>query len=412
MAADQPAARFATWLLRPYLDLGASHSGPLHAQAVEHGWTAFEDGAAWFHPQRALPPAFRVQLAQEAPPAYDITDPRDLPESLRTKRWQALCEAIDAWNDLPDARRCRLASLLHSMCLYRTVLALVPGGPVTESASLQGHELAWWRASAEYMLGLTTRTAQYHHADLSVFEALALQVQGAGPTAFNASVRVFVHKAKTGASIATLTSWRTHLEKALAAVTPGVDAFTAGLLASRFHRAVAFLPQRRGDREAVVCAMAQAERLARALTPVTPPHAMLYRENLHAVIESRTKEALWLGDLDHALVRAEAVLAVDPHDAKAWVEAGQVRFRRKEWREAARAYAVAATLGPPATAVARHMTAVCLRELGDDALAALLFKDTLEIDALGISPREEIARLPDEAVLEALKHWSRTTVEW
>jgi hypothetical protein len=89
-----------------------------------------------------------------------------------------------------------------------------------------------------------------------------------------------------------------------------------------------------------------------------------------------------------------------------------VRFRRKEWREAARAYAVAGGPSVAATAVARHMTAVCLRELGDDALAALLFKDTLEIDALGISPREEIARLPDEAVLEALKHWSRTTVEW
>ena len=153
-----------------------------------------------------------------------------------------------------------------------------------------------------------------------------------------------------------------------------------------------------------------AERHALAMKPSSSAQENLCRENLHALMESRTKEALWLGDHDRALARALGVSQVDPYDSKAWVELGQVRFVRKEWHDAARAYAVAAMLGPPASAVGRHMAGVCLRELGDDLFAALLFKDTLEIDPLGISTFEEIHALPDIAVLNAVKKWACSTI--
>ena len=49
-------ARLATWLLRPYLDLGPFHTGPLHAGAVEEAWRAFSDpDTPPFVCQRALP---------------------------------------------------------------------------------------------------------------------------------------------------------------------------------------------------------------------------------------------------------------------------------------------------------------------------------------------------------------------
>jgi hypothetical protein len=57
------------------------------------------------------------------------------------------------------------------------------------------------------------------------------------------------------------------------------------------------------------------------------------------------------------------------------------------------------------------MTGACLRKLGLPLLSALLFKDTLEIDPLGISSRLGIQELPDMKVLEALKRWSDATVE-
>jgi tetratricopeptide (TPR) repeat protein len=410
--AESLQSRLSTWLLRPYLDLGPANLGPLHVGAVEQCWRALvEPQRPPFVAQRALPPAFRAQLGAEAGGSpYLVRDPRELPEPYRTDRWRTLCEALDGWNDRPADARCRIASLLHSMCLYGPLLALIPETGVDSwAADAHAIELAFWRASAAFMAGVRQRIADYAAADLGVFEHIARHARDVMPLAFNATAIVFVHKAKTGAPMEDVAAWGKRFEDAAVRATGGADDFTAKLYTSRFYRGIGFLPQRRGDRGETVRVMALAEHHATSMTPTTPAEAVLCGENRHAVMESRTKEALWLGDVEQALARALSVVEVDPYDSKAWVELGEVRFRRREWREAAQAYAVAAMLGPPGAAVARHMTGVCLRELGDDLLAAVFFKDTVELDPLGISPREEIHRLPDLPALAALKEWSLGT---
>jgi hypothetical protein len=67
-------------------------------------------------------------------------------------------------------------------------------------------------------------------------------------------------------------------------------------------------------------------------------------------------------------------------------------------------------LGPPASAVARHMAGLCFKKLGQDMLAAFFFADTLECDPLGISPRHRINELPRLAVLDVLKQWNNRPV--
>lgn len=405
-------ARLATWLLRPYLDLGPLHTGPLHAGAVEEAWGAFSDpGTPPFVGQRALPRGFRVELADEAGGApYVLTDPRELPDGHRSDRWQQVCEALDGWRHLSGDRQCRLASLLHAMCLYRPLLTLIPASVFDgRRADAKTIELAYWRASANFMYQLPGRIADYHRADLSVFKHIALSAPDVAPVCFNATAMVFVHKAKTGAPVRELAEWHGRLENALTLVASSMDEFTAQLFTSRFYRATGFLPQCSGDRDEVMRVMELAERHARSMKPETPAQQLLYRENLHAVMESWTKEALWRGDTDRALAGALKVVEVDPYDSKAWAEVGEVRFLRKEWHEAAQAYAIAGMLGPPASAVGRHMAGVCLGELGQDLLAASFFKDAVELDPLGMSPREEIHGLPDLAVLKALKEWSRAT---
>jgi hypothetical protein len=387
-------------------------TGPLHAGAVEEAWGAFADPSRPpFRAQRALPRGFREQRAREAAgAAYVLGDPRELAPQLRTHRWQALCEALDGWDHLPGEQQCRLASLLHSMCLYRPLLALIPTGVGALSrAAPVSVDLAWWRASAAFMQALRGPIAEFTDADLSAFEAIALHAPSVMPAAFDATAMVLVHKAKTRAPLPELTAWSRRFEDARARATAAVAPFTAELLTSRFYRGMAFLPQRAGDRGEVERVMDLAERQARRLEPTTPAERLLCHENLHAVMESRTKEALWRDDLDLALARALEVVSVDPYDAKVWAEVGEVRFRRKEWGEAAHAYACAGMLGPPASAVGRHMAGVCLRELDQPLLAAMLFKDALELDPFGISPREEIHELPDLAVLRAVKAWSRHT---
>jgi hypothetical protein len=379
---------------------------------VEEAWHALvEPSAAPFMAQRVLPRGFRWQLGQEAGgPPYVLSDPRELPEGLRTDRWRDLCAALDGWPDLSGDRRCRLASLLHSMCLYGPLLSLIPED-IVEARGMAPHaiELAWWRASAEFMQNLRGPISDYLDADMSVFEKIAEKLDQAVLAGFNATAMVFVHKAKTRAPVHELADWGRRFEDALALATSDLDPFTADLLTSRFHRGMGFLPQRTGDRAEVARVLDLAERRAREMRPATSAQQLLYRENLHAVMESRTKEALWLDDKDLALARSLEVVEVDPYDSKAWAEVGEVRFCRKEPHEAAQAYAVAGMLGPPASAVGRHMVGVCLRELGQNWLAATFFKDALELDSLGISPREEIHHLPDVPVLRALKEWSRTT---
>ena len=244
---------------------------------------------------------------------------------------------------------------------------------------------------------------------MSVFEAIVKDAPDSVPAAFNSAVKVFVHKVKVGAPLSELKKWCEKVERALANVAGRVDGFTRDLLASRAHRALGFLPQRRGDRAAVVRQMDLAELHALAMKPTTEAQEILYLENLHPLMESRTKEALWLGDRELALSRALKVVELDPYDSKAWVEVGELRMLREEWERAAEAYVVAGMLGPPASAVGRHMAGVCFRKLGQHLLAAFFFKETLEVDPLGISPRNEIRALPDAAVLRALKEWNRRT---
>src|SRR5712691_1971059 len=229
VAAEGPRSRLSTWLLRPYLDLGPLHAGPLHASALDECWRAFADpSTSPFLPQRALPPGFRAQLAEEAGPPYALSDPRELPEGLRTDRWRELCGALDGWSDLSGDRKCRLASLLHSLCLYQPLLALIPEGAPAE--------LAFWRASAKFMQNLPHRISDYDDADMSVFEELALRAPDVVPVGFNATAMVFVHKAKTGAAVQDLEEWARRFEAALGLATRSVDQFTAELFTSRFHR--------------------------------------------------------------------------------------------------------------------------------------------------------------------------------
>jgi tetratricopeptide (TPR) repeat protein len=405
-------SRFSTWLLRPYLDLGPLQIGPTHARSIDAGWRAYADpDSPFFLPQRALSPGFRVQLAEQAGAPYAVMDPRDLAEDLRTDRWRQLCQDLELWPKLSSARKCRLAALLHSMCLYEPLLKLIPedcfdagdGDPCVA-------QLAFCRASAKFMHDLPKRTSSYDPGTMSAFENIAIDDRSHAPVRFNATAMVFVQKAKARAPFADLDDWSKRFEMAFAAVTDGENGFAAQLFKSRFYRGMGFLPQHAGDREALVKTMDVAERHARDLTPATPAQEILRRENLHAVLESRTKEALWLDDLDLAASRAAELTRVDPYDSKAWAELGQVHYLQENWHRAAEEYVVAAMLGPPANSVGRYMAGVCFRKLGLDFLAAFLFKETLEIDPLGISSRQEIFDLPDIEVMDTLKQWARSNI--
>ncbi len=396
-------------LLRPFIDLEPCERGALYAQGVEHYWAAFaERDRPGFYLQRTLPSTFRNQfLAETGLPEYRVEDPRELRFELRSARWQALCAALDRWAQLAPDARCRLVLLLHALCLYSLIDRLIPDVSAAEiAANLDVAELAYWRASARYVLARPDRIGEYVDADLSEFETIAMSAAKDRPVTLNAALKILVHTAKTGAPLDDLVAYRARAERILEAVAAEADDFTGTVLRSRFHRAAAFVPQSKGDRAEVIRTMELAEQYARGAVAADAAQELQYRENLHPLMESRTKEALWLGDLDLALTRALAVIDIDPYDSKAWLELGQVRVRRQELAPAAEAYAFAAVLGPPASAIARHMAGLCFRDLGQPFVAAFFFKAAYEVDPLAISPHEQIQALPDLPALAALKEWS------
>ena len=402
------------FLLRPFVDLEPCGRGPLCARGIEQYWLAFADvNHPRFVLQRTLPWPFRAQLLRETGLlAYQADDPREVSPTIRTPRWSSICEALDRWPELTIDRQCRLVLLLHALCFYPLISKLIPRNPKEDlGADPDNAELAYRGASARYMHEFPSYNADYSNADLSELEEIASSAPRDHVVAFNGSLKMLVHKAKTEASTDELMESRVRSEKVLEAILPKQDDFTRALLTSRFYRAAAFIPQRQGDRAEVVRMMDLAERYALAMVPVNPAQKLLQLENLYPVIESRTKEAIWLGDMDLALARAERLIDLDSYDSRAWLELGEVRLERNETAHAAEAYAVAATLGPPSTAIGRHMAGLCFRDLGQPLLAAYFFQAAVETDSRAISPHDEIQRLPEMPVLAALKEWSLYSFE-
>jgi tetratricopeptide (TPR) repeat protein len=399
----------AEMLLGPFIDLEPRARGPLYSQGVEQYWIAFaETRAPRFALQRTLPAGFRAQFLREIGLTdYLVEDPRELSPTFRNARWSAICNAVDAWPELTSKQQCRLVLLLHALCFYGLIASRIPRRFETRiRMDSDNAELAFRGASARYALGLPGRVAEYDTADMSEFEAVLASAPPDDPVAFNAAVKVFVHKAKVGAPVSELMAWQNRSEQVLQTVIAKSNEFTRDLLLSRFYRAAAFVPQRQGNRDEVVRIMDRSEHHALAMKPAGDAELLLYLENLHPVLESRTKEALWLGDLNLALARALRVIELDPYDSKGWCEVGQVRLKRKEYLEAAQAYAAAALLGHPASAIGRYMAALCFRDLGQPLLAAFFNKAAAEVDPLAISPHDEIQCLPDDPILVALKEWS------
>lgn len=401
----------AAGLLRPFIDLSPCSQSPIFAQGIEHYWDAFDGSGPGFGLQRTLPKGFRTQALKEIGfGQYCAEDPRAIPEALRSPRWEHLCQALDDWRDMQNARKCGLVWLLHALCFYDLITHLLP--PIAQNANLSDAgtaELAYARASAVYAIDLPNRVSDYAHADLGDFIQMA-QADGIPPkVGFDASIKLLTHLAKNGGTETDLMRWRDYAASHLETLHHVAPQFEATLCESRFHRAAAFIPQRQGDRDAVIDIMDAAERCATALVPKDAAQDILMRENLHPLLESRTKEAIWLKDSDLALKRAKRVTEIDPFEARGWLEVGQVHLMLKDFQAAGDAYLTAAMIGPPASAIAYHMAGICFLELGQQAMAAIMLKSALDLDPGAVSTRDHLRRLPDEVVFRELKRWSLRT---
>jgi tetratricopeptide (TPR) repeat protein len=368
-----------------YFNLGPALSPCLYAAIPLHAYEFAQRGEQpRIDLQRIMPPAFRTNLIRESGlHAFGIDHPDQLPEELRTPRWQQLCDWVAAYRQADLARQRLTCHVLFRLGFRRLVLELIEERP-TDSLQEPG---------------------EFHLQRLRDFAQYADSVGGRAPTAprvvfetldnprcplilrYSGSVFAVVYAARVTRSVEDAVRGRARARDYLDEILADDDfsEFEKTMLHSRFYRGVGFVPFMQGDRAGTVEDMARAEELARALDPATPWEELLARENLHACLESRSKEAFGLGQTQLGQARTEEFLALDPHDPKSHIELGESLSKQERFAEAADSYLRAARLGPLGTALAYNMAGECFDQAGQPALAEDCFAQALRFDPHAIS---------------------------
>lgn len=405
-----PDRNFVARLLRPYLDLAPTTSGPLHAQALTHAVDVLANPDCpprWS--QRVLPPSFRRMIgAVVGLVHYDVADPRDLPAQLRSPGWTQLVGALESWPDLKVALQARAAKLCSKLGFNDLVLDLVAKPSADRIAADENIALlAYVRACARYigMVGHDPRRGPadgYAPADLIEIAHFA----PVGRTRYAAAMKLVVTLGKMRAEPAAIESFGKLACKTLKLIADDLEPFDRILLQSGYHRGIAFLPLVQRDHQRVAWEMDRAEEFARAVPRDTAEHRVLADENLHPVLESQAKSAILAGELDRARELLVANTELDPTDPKPYIELGEIELEHGTLEKAISHFRMAAKLGPPGSAVAFYLAGHCLERQGRDDEAELCHLQSVVHDPGAVSALKRLTDLGRRLAHPHIADWA------
>lgn len=401
---------FTRWLFRPYLDLEpAVPQGPYHLAGIEFFFRSLVEDARYPHVQACFNPSFRKALLRDiALPQYDVATPLDLPEELQSERWRVLCESIRSFDTLPTRAQVRLAWTLSKMCFQSVAADLVSAScmeRISESDELAG--LAFVRSYSRYRMNVDDIRAPY---SIEEIEQIATQAPP-GINRIDANYQVVVQNVKHAGNLPAVELWQERHRDAIERSRSVLDEFTYLFVMSRYHRVGGFIPQMQRRRKELVEEMELAERYALALPRPDEVHCIAADEVLYPVLESRTKEALWLDDKDLALERVQRAVALSPNDSRAWLQLGQVHIELDEPERAVAAYRRAARLAPPGREIAWFMAGQCCEALDDPESACDAYLSALQADPLGISAAEQLEAVASQLGHTTITSWIRPYLE-
>lgn len=368
-----------------YFNLGSSLSPCLYARLPA---IAYEFAVVGEHPrldvQRVMPPAFRTNLVRES----GLTEfagraPADLPRQLRTPEWEQLCEWLANFSGADLRKQYLICKVLFRLGFRRLLVELLPDRPMISLTEPYEFYQYRWRDMARYAATVGGRRRDWPVDTFEMIDnpncPLHLRLTG--------SVFGVVFAARETKSLADGVHWRARAEEYLEQVLASDDftPFEKGMLESRYYRGAGFVPFMRGDPAGTVADMDRAEQLAHSVPVSSAWEELVKRENLHACVQSRAKEAFGLGAHELGHRRTEEYLAIDPYDPKSHNELGDSLARQKRYAEAADSYLRAARLGPMGTAVGYTMAAQCFANIGEPALAEDCYVQALRVDPHAIT---------------------------
>ena len=395
-----------------YFDLGQSRSPCLYARLPSF---AFEFAAADQHPrldvQRVMPPAFRTNLLREAGlPQFAVSHPAELPMPLRTPEWEMLCEWLADFAGLDLRRQYLVCKVLFRLGLRKLIFELLPERPVASLSEPYEFYQYRWRDLARYAASVGGRAPVRPTATFDMVDNPGCPLH----LKLTASTFGVVFAARETRSLDDAVHWRARAKEYLDEVLASDDftAFEKGMLESRFYRGVGFVPFMRGDAAGTIADMDRAEELARSVPANSEWEQLLKRENLHACIQSRAKEAFGLGQQELGHRRTEEYLALDPYDPKSHRELADSLAKQGRHLEAADEYLRSARLGPMGTAMGYAFAGQCHELLGEHALAEDCFVQALRIDPYAVTAARGWREVATDGTTTVAAEYALQLEEW
>jgi tetratricopeptide (TPR) repeat protein len=401
-----------TWINRPYFDLGTFDSGSWHLMGIEYCYKRLIDNTMDINPVTLIHPiSFRKSLIRESKLfQYCISNPLQLVPDLRTERWIILCEYLDNYQNLQSNTQLIVVNLLSSLCLHEAVLEYIPAKIDTDiSHHPDLASLAYSRAMSKLMIQPNTGTLE----NLKEFENIVVRSLLGSKVRFGSIIQLVALFGKTFRDLESTEYWRAEAAQELDRLKSSVDDFTLKRLTSVYYRAAVFAPILRKNKKIVIQEMDLCESLAEELIHESKNNAekLVAHENLTTVFESRTKEALWLGDIDLAEERAKKMIKMEPLYSRYYLQLGEVLIKQGKVEEASKIYRSAARLGPPGTPIAWFMAGQCHEKLGDIDIACDCYLASVQMDDLAISAVERIHYLAPQLGNSALANWSTARLQ-
>ncbi len=394
------------WFNQIYLNLGNFRGGLPHHYKVEFSFNHLvEETSVPYHIQFNLSEIFREFLIRELGLyQYQVKNPLELAPELRTERWQTLCDYLTNYYELTKATQVKVIRLLGSLCFHRAVLEYVPPISAVEiSTDLDSAILAFLRSTSN-SLSHDDQNLPYSIKEL---ETIAQNAPVGSMVRMGAGLELIVESARIWKDLKGAEFWRSIVDREMQAILPSLDAFSEGLLMSVYYRGASFVPLLKKDKAQVVAEMDLCQAIAEGLNGETPEQQYIAHENQNIIMESRTKEALWLKDLDLAEERARKLIERGILEPRYRLELGEILIQRGKVEEAAQTYRSATRLGPPGTSVAWFMAGQCHQSLGELELAYDCYLACLQCDPLAISAVKRLGQIAPLLGDEQIASWSQ-----
>jgi hypothetical protein len=390
-------------LLRPFLDL-TGDGGPINARIAAYAGrslSAAEDAADWLPPQSNTKAMLRAALIRETGLFdYAITWPAELPEHLITEPWGLLRDEVGQSDALDSARRYRLVCVLYKLGLFRAAIQVAGiAGPDQVAADDFAGLTMLRAASAMSKSGHSTHSVAHYSA--RVFD----HAPRGSRARLAAAINLAIHFARATRETDQTAAWAGRIHTEMATLRPALRPADV-LMTSVALRAASFGPFVRRDRAAVTKALDDAEEYARAALRLDEVPRVLAEENLYAVLETRTNEAVASRDRAAALLHSSALVEHDPMEPKAWLQLGAVHWDDHRVAESLAAYRTAAVLGAPFTAASWYCIGRCLEELGELEEACHAYGVSVTAEPLGITSLLGLHRVATRTSQPAVASWA------